>query len=104
MAFEFIRRVEDRTAEEQGHIDRLRAGDAGLREGLDLAAEFADQVQKLGTASFADWLTRATGSGCAEWRSFANSLRQDEAAVAAALTEPWSNGPVEGQVNRLKVR
>ena len=33
---------------------------------------------------------------------FAQSLRQDEAAVAAALDEKWSNGPVEGQVNRLK--
>ena len=32
----------------------------------------------------------------------ATRLRQDEAAVSAALTEPWSNGPVEGQVKRLK--
>uniref|UniRef100_UPI0011EB0432 transposase n=1 Tax=Limnoglobus roseus TaxID=2598579 RepID=UPI0011EB0432 len=29
-------------------------------------------------------------------------LRSDEPAVAAALTEAWSNRPVEGQVNRLK--
>lgn len=35
-------------------------------------------------------------------RWFADGLRQDEAAVSAALTEPWSNGLVEGQVNRLK--
>jgi transposase len=41
-------------------------------------------------------------SGCAELQSFAAGLRQDESAVAAALTEAWSNGPVEGQVNRLK--
>jgi transposase len=33
---------------------------------------------------------------------FAQGIRQDEAAVAAAMSEPWSNGPVEGQVNRLK--
>jgi transposase len=103
LSFEFIRRPEDRTAEEQGHVDRLRAGDSGLRAGLDLAAEFAALVRKAGTMPFADWLTKAAGSGCAEVRSFAASLRQDEAAVAAALTEPWSNGPVEGHVNRLKV-
>ena len=35
-------------------------------------------------------------------RSFARGLRQDEAAVRAALTLDWSNGPVEGRVNRLK--
>jgi len=42
-------------------------------------------------------------SGCVELGGFAAGLRQDEAAVGAALTTPWSNGPVEGQVNRLKV-
>jgi transposase len=50
----------------------------------------------------AEWLAKAEGSPCAELRSFAAGLRSDEAAVAAALTEPWSNGPVEGHVNRLK--
>ena len=103
LAFEFIRRPEDRTVEEQGHVDRLRASGSGLREGLDLAAEFVALVRKAGTLSFAHWLAKAAGSGCVEVRSFADSLRQDEAAVAAALIEPWSNGPVEGQVNRLKV-
>jgi transposase len=33
---------------------------------------------------------------------FARSLRQDRDAVHAALTLPWSSGPVEGQINRLK--
>ena len=39
----------------------------------------------------------------AQYRRFAEGIRQDEAAVAAALTADWSNGPVEGHVNRLKV-
>jgi transposase len=29
-------------------------------------------------------------------------IRRDEAAVQAAVTQTWSNGPVEGHVNRLK--
>lgn len=102
LSFELIRRPEDRTAEERGHLERLRAGDAGLREGLDLAAEFAAQIRKSGKQTFADWLAAVAASGCVELRSFVDGLRQDEAAVSAALTEPWSNGPVEGQVNRLK--
>jgi len=28
---------------------------------------------------------------------------QDEAALMAALQYPWSNGPVEGHVHRLKL-
>ena len=38
-----------------------------------------------------------------ELRRFAEGIRRDEAAVLAAVTQPWSNGPVEGHVNRLKV-
>jgi len=34
---------------------------------------------------------------------FATHLARDQDAVLAALTLPWSNGPVEGQVHRLKL-
>jgi transposase len=37
------------------------------------------------------------------FRNFAEGLRQDEAAVRAAMTYQWSNGMVEGHVNRLKL-
>jgi transposase len=70
---------------------------------LELAGSFAALVRKQATASFRDWLAQAEQSGCAELVGFAAGLRQDEAAVSAALTTPWSNVPVEGQVNRLKV-
>jgi len=35
-------------------------------------------------------------------KRLAAGLQSDAAAVRAALEQPWSNGPVEGQVNRLK--
>ena len=31
------------------------------------------------------------------------SLQEDRVAVTGGLTLPWSNGPVEGHVNRLKL-
>jgi transposase len=34
---------------------------------------------------------------------FAQGLRDDYAAVKAGATLPWSNGPVEGHINRLKM-
>jgi len=34
--------------------------------------------------------------------SLATGLQHDYAAVHAAFSLPWSNGQVEGQVNRLK--
>ena len=39
----------------------------------------------------------------AELQGFAAGLRRDHAAVFAALSLPFSNGQVEGQVNRLKM-
>ncbi len=35
--------------------------------------------------------------------SFAKGLSRDRAAVAAALSKPWSNGQTEGQITRLKL-
>jgi transposase len=48
-------------------------------------------------------LDKAEHSSCCELRGFARSVRQNEAAVAAVLNERWSNGKVEGHVNRLRV-
>jgi len=53
----------------------------------------------------AKWRERWEAEGVgriADLDAVAAGLRQDEVAVTGALTEAWSNGPVEGQVNRLK--
>jgi transposase len=46
-----------------------------------------------------DWLAKGESCACPELRRFAEGLRRDEAAVR----ERWSNGPVEGHINRLKM-
>ena len=49
------------------------------------------------------WRTEAAASGIEALAHFAQSLQEELAAVKAGLTLPWSNGPVEGHVNRLKL-
>ncbi len=49
------------------------------------------------------WLEEAEGSSVSEIRTFARGVRQDEAAIRAAVISPHNNGQVEGQVNRLKL-
>ena len=49
-----------------------------------------------------DCLQQMETCGVKKLHSFALGLRQDYDAVKAALTYDWSNGQVEGQVNRLK--
>jgi len=49
------------------------------------------------------WLERASTSALEAVRRFASGLRDDYAAVKAGVTLPWSSGPVEGHINRLKM-
>ncbi len=51
-------------------------------------------------AAWPEWLDQARNSPLA---AFARHLRRDKDAIAAALSLPWSNGMVEGQVHRLKL-
>jgi len=46
------------------------------------------------------WIGDAMASPIA---SFAVGIRADQAAVAAAMTQPWSNGQTEGQITKLKL-
>ena len=47
-------------------------------------------------------MTRAEHSGIGSLARFAAGLQKDLAAVLAAVETCWSNGQVEGQINRLK--
>jgi transposase len=54
-------------------------------------------------AQRAAWVARAATSALPPFRRFARGLRADMAAVQAAVSLPWSQGPIEGQINRLKM-
>lgn len=71
-----------------------------LKRAAEQVRAFADLLRKGDPAALGPWLEVADAT---DLRGFAAGLRQDEAAVRAAVIEPWSNGPVEGQVNRLKL-
>ena len=98
-----IRRPGDRPEDEQRVLDRLRAGDALAGDAIELAEAFAAALRQRRGDAWDDWLSRAERSSVPGMRSFARGLRLDEAAVRAAFSSPWSNGQVEGQVNRLKL-
>jgi transposase len=102
LSFEWVRRPEDRKAPEQARLDAIRARSDELAAALDLADEFADLIRKRSSGTLSEWLARGEASSNPDLRRFAEGIRRDEAAVHAAVTETWSNSPVEGHVNRLK--
>ena len=96
-------RPEDWTEEDRQHLSALCSSDGAIGEAMDLAAGFAALIRNRAPDSLSAWLSRAERCSVAGMRSFARGLRQDEAAVRAAMTVDWSNGQVEGRVNRLKL-
>jgi transposase len=69
-----------------------------------LAREFGDMAHDRQGHALDDWIQRAWDRAIPrELRAFATGLRSDYDAVKAAMTTDWSNGQVEGQVNRLKL-
>lgn len=102
LSFEWARRAEKRKPPEQARLDAIRALSDELTAALDLADAFADLIRKKSPESLSEWLTRGEASSDPDLRRFAEGIRREEAAVHAAVTGPWSNGAVEGHVNRLK--
>jgi transposase len=49
------------------------------------------------------WLDAATASGLPDLVTFADGLRRERPELLAALSRPWSTGPVEGHITRLKL-
>ena len=89
--------------EERALVQALGDRCAELRASAELAREFAGMVRCRQVEGWDDWMAQVQGPGVAqELSGFAAGLRQDEAAVKAALSLEWSNGPVEGWINRLK--
>ena len=66
----------------------------------DLVERFHRMIRDRDADALTAWIMDAAGGALA---SFAKGLTADHAAVAAALTEPWSNGQTEGQITKLKL-
>jgi transposase len=98
-----MRRPERRDRADRHLIARLKAQHPQLREAVELTEAFTRLVRKRRPHRLERWLKRALTSELAPLRRFARRLTQDITAVQAALTLPWSNGPTEGYINRLKL-
>jgi transposase len=99
----FVRHPDRRTSSQEAYLARLRAAEPALAVAYALTQDFAVMLRDLQGERLTDWLAMADECALTELRSFAAGLRADEAAVRAGLTEPWSTGPVEGQITRLKL-
>jgi transposase len=69
----------------------------------ELAQDFAAVFRGKKSEALQTWIDDARRTGLPEIGRFCDGLLRDAAAVTAAVLLPWSNGQVEGQINRLKL-
>jgi transposase len=88
------------------HEQNLRSMLPTLHPDIHLVAAFAQRFAQIVRDrlpdALDDWMQYGLQSTLREVRAFARGIQRDYAAVKAALSLPWSNGMVEGHVNRLK--
>ena len=102
LAWLLVRNPAELDDEETRMLLRLRQA-SDIELAYTLAQQFSLMVKQRKPTLLDDWLMQCVQSGLAELQTFAAGLRQEYAAIRAALTEAWSNGQLEGQVNRLKL-
>jgi transposase len=91
------------TAEEQGFVKEICHSDPEIERAQNLACSFQRIVRRKSAEELEEWIAQAQQSNLAELKGFAEGLKKDREAVSAALKHRWSNGQVEGQINRLKM-
>ncbi len=91
-------RTKDRT-----YLDRLYRICPEVVTVRTLTIEFIRMVRERDGAALGPWLEATEHSGIQELAGLARGLRQDLAAVLAALSTEWSAGQTEGNINRLKL-
>lgn len=98
-----MRREAKLTDDEKQQLAELQELEGEIAEAITLTQDCADLVRQRPPDQLETWFTRAAASGLQAFKSFANGLRADYDAVKAGVTLPWSTGPVEGEINRLKM-
>jgi transposase len=81
-------------------VAAIEEGVPSLVSARSLILAFQAMIRTKTAADLQQWLENAGQSLVA---SFARGVINDEKAVRAAMTSPWSNGQTEGQITRLKL-
>jgi transposase len=94
---------EELESNQKEYIRELQNLSPEITSGLKLVKEFQALLAGKQEEKFDPWRLAVEKSGLKELQNFSVGLMKDEAAVRAAMIHDWSNGQVEGSVNRLKM-
>jgi transposase len=90
------------TETQSERVAQLKRASSSFATMRRLAMRFRGILRAKNPDRLADWMNDAHDSGLYGIRRIVLTLRNDMAAVRNAVSERWSNGQAEGQINRLK--
>jgi transposase len=93
----------DLSEREATYLTILKQRCPPIAEAQRLLANFRSVLSERREEGLAPFVEQCEQSGISELVGFARGLRRDYAAVQAALRYDWSQGPIEGHINRLKL-
>ncbi len=88
---------------QQAELALIRRASPSAETAYRLAQAFMQMIREHTGQQLETWLSEVEASHLPELKSIARGIQHDQAAVLAGLTLPWSQGPLEGHVNRLKL-
>ncbi|WP_040445772.1 ISL3 family transposase [Ktedonobacter racemifer] len=101
VALMMVRPAQSRTREQAVYLDQLIQSNETIALVFKLAQDFGCLLRKHeGRIHLEQWKAAVQASGIAELTTFVNGLDDDAEAVANGCSLTWSNGMVEGFVNK----
>ena len=99
----FIRDPAKLTTKKQAELELICQRSETAHKTYELTQQFMRMLRLRRGQDFEMWLSAVEASQIPELRRFAKGLLKDKSAVIAGLTLSYSNGPVEAQVQKLKL-
>jgi transposase len=98
-----VYRPEELSEAHHTSLQRVCQADGDVHTAYTLAQAFATMLRERCGEQLEACVAVAQASGIAQLGRFAGGLLADKAAVRAGLTLEWSQGQVEGHIQRLKL-
>ncbi|WP_256566050.1 transposase [Deinococcus sp. QL22] len=89
--------------QDQQILAAIKARSEVVSRAHDLTQAFTRLMRERQPQAVESWFQSAKTSGLSDFVTFARGLERDVVALTAALVLQWSNGPVEGIVNKIKL-
>jgi transposase len=98
-----LRPPEQLDRDECNALQDILLDDERLHTGYTLLQQFRRFIARRSVRDLDHWLKKAVSSGLRPYVSLAHGIQSDYAAVVNGLKLPWSTGPVEGTVTKVKL-